>query len=98
MWADTVRPELVRLSGAPQMIRHRRIKCFGLSESELEGRLPDLIRRGRTPSVGITVSAATITLRITAQGGSEEEINGLIEPTVAHDLRLLGQCRVRRRG
>jgi nicotinamide-nucleotide amidase len=90
MWSDTVRPELVRLSGAPQMIRHRRIKCFGLSESELEGRLPDMIRRGRTPSVGITVSAATITLRITAQGTDEAEINALIEPTVATIYECLG--------
>ncbi len=46
-------------------------------------RLPDLIRRGRVPSVGITVSAATITLRITSQGASDEECRALAEPTVA---------------
>ena len=90
MWADSVRPELIHLSGAPQVIRHRRIKCFGLSESELEGRLPDMIRRGRTPSVGITVSAATITLRITAQGGSDEECRALMEPTVTTIYDCLG--------
>ena len=90
MWDETVRPQLVALSGAPQVIRHRRIKCFGLSESELEGRLPDLIRRGRTPSVGITVSAATITLRITAQGASDAECRAAMEPTVATIYDCLG--------
>jgi nicotinamide-nucleotide amidase len=88
MWEETVRPELVRISGAPQVIRHRRIKCFGLSESELEGRLPDLIRRGRVPSVGITVSAATITLRITTLGASDEACRAAAEPTV----RMIYDC------
>lgn len=90
MWAETVGPELARICGAPQVIRHRRIKCFGLSESELEGRLPDLIRRGRTPTVGITVSAATITLRITAQGASDAECQAAMEPTVKTIYDCLG--------
>ena len=89
MWDETVRPQLVACR-ALQVIRHRRIKCFGLSESELEGRLPDLIRRGRTPSVGITVSAATITLRITAQGASDAECRAAMEPTVATIYDCLG--------
>ncbi len=72
------------------MIRHRRIKCFGLSESELEGRLPDLIRRGRVPSVGITVSAATITLRITSQGANDAECQALAEPTAKMIYDCLG--------
>jgi nicotinamide-nucleotide amidase len=90
MWNDTVGPELARLSGSPQVIRHRLIRCFGVSESELEGRLPDLIRRGRTPSVGITVSAATITLRITAKGASDAECQALMEPTAATIYECLG--------
>ncbi len=72
------------------MIRHRLIRCFGVSESELEGKLPDLIRRGRSPSVGITVSAATITLRITAQGGSDAECQALMEPTATTIYQCLG--------
>ena len=60
------------LLGEPRVIRHRRIKCFGAGESQLEQMLPDLIRRGREPSVGITVHEATITLRITAAGRTAE--------------------------
>ena len=47
MWYATVAPELERMLGEQRhVIRHRRIKCFGVGESDLEARLPDLIRRG----------------------------------------------------
>ena len=84
MWHAAVAPALSSLSGQPQrVIRHRRLKCFGVGESHLEEMLPDLIRRGRTPSVGITVHHATITLRITAEGRDEREALAAMEPTVA---------------
>ena len=52
--------------------------------------LPDLIRRGRTPSVGITVHAATITLRITAEGATSQECQAAMEPTAATIRECLG--------
>ena len=73
MWQDTVAPALLTGSGAGRLIRHHRIKCFGVGESHLEQMLPDLIRRGRDPSVGITVHQGTITLRITAAGSSPDD-------------------------
>ena len=68
MWhgyvADALRP-----SGAGRrVICRRNIKCFGAGESQIESMLPDLIRRGRTPTVGINASEATIILRIAAEG------------------------------
>ena len=52
--------------------------------------LPDLIRRGRTPTVGITASQASITLRIAAEGDSEEECQSLIQPVAATIRQCLG--------
>ena len=49
-----------------------------------------MIRRGRTPTVGITASKTTISLRITAQAHSEEACNALIEPTAATIRKCLG--------
>ena len=72
MWEQTVAPAIAALMGKPRVIRHKQIKCFGVGESDLEQMLPDMIRRGRDPQVGITVHGATITLRITASGDTAE--------------------------
>ncbi len=90
MWADSVAPAIARVSPASRVILHRRIKCFGVGESDLEKMLPDLIRRGREPQVGITVSGATITLRITAAGENAEACRAAIEPTVTTIHQCLG--------
>lgn len=88
MWDQTVAPALVAQQPSRRMIRHRRVKCFGVGESDLEAMLPDLIRRGRVPSVGITVHQATITLRVTAEGESGEACDLAMQPT----LEIIQQC------
>jgi nicotinamide-nucleotide amidase len=90
MWHATVAPRLIEHGAGQQVLRHRRIKCFGVGESDLEQMLPDLIRRGRVPSVGITVSEATITLRITAGGRLPEDCLAAIAPTEAIIHECLG--------
>lgn len=90
MWQQTVVPAIAAARGEARVIRHRRIKCFGVGESQLEAMLPDLIRRGREPSVGITVSDATITLRITAAGPDDDACRRAMEPTAALIYDILG--------
>jgi nicotinamide-nucleotide amidase len=90
MWHATVAPAIAAAHEAPRVIRHRRIKCFGVGESQLEAMLPDLIRRGREPTVGITVSDATITLRITAAGADDAACLLAMEPTLAVIRESLG--------
>ncbi|HEX6960325.1 MAG TPA: CinA family nicotinamide mononucleotide deamidase-related protein [Lacipirellula sp.] len=92
MWHESVAPAILAAQGAARVIRHRAIRCFGVGESQLEAMLPDLIRRGREPSVGITVSEATITLRITAGGVDDAACNAAMEPTletIRHSLSTL---------
>lgn len=82
MWEDSVKGQIESMLGeSRKYIMHRCVKCFGVGESDLEQRLPDLIRRGREPSVGITVSKATITLRITATADSKEDCKTQIAET-----------------
>ena len=88
MWAGTIVPALQGMLGTTRMIRHRVIKCFGAGESDLEAMLPDMIRRGREPQVGITVHAATISLRITTNTETEAEAAALVQPT----LETIKQC------
>lgn len=82
MWQSSVAHAIRQHLGITKTIRHYRIKCFGVGESDLEAMLPDLIARQRYPLVGITVSQATITLRITAEGETREAALAAMQPTI----------------
>lgn len=91
MWTESVMPWLAGLLGDDhRQIRHRILRCFGAGESDIEQRLPDLVRRGRDPSVGITASHGTISLRVTAKGTSSTACDRKMEPTIATIYRCLG--------
>jgi nicotinamide-nucleotide amidase len=90
MFASWIAPAIGSSAGERKVIRHHRIKCFGAGESQVEQMLPDLIRRGRQPSVGITVSAATITLRITAEGPTAEACYASMQSTIDAIHQSLG--------
>lgn len=91
MYTATVSPAVLALSGEPRVIRHRAIKIFGPGESQLEAMLPDLVRRGREPRVGITASSATLTLRITASGVDEQACLAAMEPTAQEIYAAAGR-------
>ncbi len=90
MWVATVGPAIQQLLGVRKVIAHHRIKCFGVGESDLEAMLPDLIARNRYPLVGITVSQATITLRVTAEGDSAAAARAAMQPTIDTIHQCLG--------
>ncbi len=91
MWKHSVAPAIAEMLGPSRhVIRHHCIKCFGVGESELERMLPDMIRRGRIPTVGITASKATLTLRVSAEAASDEAFHTLCAPTVKTIRELLG--------
>ena len=91
MFTATVEPRLIQEMGvgAKRWYFHS-IKVFGIGESDVEKKLPDLIHRDRDPVVGITVSQATITLRIAALCSNEMEFQEKIQPTVAEIHSQLG--------
>ena len=90
MWRETVAAAILDMLPERATMVHRRIKCFGAGESAIEAMLPDLIRRGRDPLVGITAHEATITLRIAARGRDETECLAKIAPTEATIRECLG--------
>ena len=90
MWRDTVAPTLVTLLPDVATIVQKTLKCFGAGESAIEAMLPDLVRRGREPAVGITAHEATITLRIAARGRSAGDCHAQIEETEAVIRECLG--------
>jgi nicotinamide-nucleotide amidase len=92
MWTATVQPVLDALtSHNRRVIRHRTIHCYGTGESAIEAMLPDLIRRGHIPAVGITASQATISLRITTEGPTPEACQAAMQPTADTIYQCLGE-------
>lgn len=91
MWAETVAPRIEDQMGlnAGSLYYHT-IKLFGIGESEVEVRLPDLISRKREPTVGITVSRATISLRIAGRAQDHDEFQQAIRPTMDEIQAALG--------
>ncbi len=95
MWSESVAPRIEEMlcdgdDHVPERWRYRAIKLFGIGESDVEVKLPTLIERNRVPTVGITVSRATITLRIAARTTSDEHFDELIAPTLQEIQRELG--------
>lgn len=89
MFDETVAPRILAQSGGASCIRHWVMKFFGTGESDMEARLGDMIARDRQPRVGITVSAATISLRITATGETQQTCDAMIARTREDILKLV---------
>ena len=82
MWHSSVQQRVTELYAIDTTIFHHTIHCFGLGESAIEMQLPDLIQRGRDPLVGITASAATISLRIATRGSNQQVCLEKMQPTI----------------
>lgn len=91
MWEETVLPRIEQMLGPNRKkIFHRYYHCFGVGESDLESMVPDLIRRGREPQVGITASKATISLRVSVQATNAEAADLAMAETDAFIRKNLG--------
>ncbi|WP_404304479.1 competence/damage-inducible protein A [Neorhodopirellula lusitana] len=91
MFDESVVPAILDRSTKKQFIRHLVMKFFGIGESDMEQRLGEMIARDREPRVGITVSSATISLRISALASTVEECEKTIAITRAEILERVGE-------
>ena len=80
MFELSVRPELAKAAGG-SVIVSRTLHTFGLGESNVGELLGDLMNRQRNPSVGTTVSAGIVSVRINARFADAAEAGRQIEAT-----------------
>lgn len=90
MFDQSVAPTIMATGGGTKQIRHAVMKFFGTGESDMEQRLGEMIARDRQPRVGITVSSATISLRISAIADTESQCQAMIAATREEILQRVG--------
>ena len=81
MFDESVASRILETKGTGTEIKQHVMKFFGTGESDMENRLGSMIARDREPRVGITVSTATISLRITATGANQDDCQSQIDET-----------------
>lgn len=95
MFAEQVRPDLLRRTGQANVIKHRLLRTAGMWESAVAEALAPEVSRvavAGNPVVAFLASQGQTRVKITARGASEAEAEQLIFPVEAFARAALGSA------
>ncbi len=87
MFEKSVRPA-IDTGGA--VVMERILRTFGMSESEVGGRIGDLMRRDRNPTVGTSAADLIISIRIVAEAPSPADCTTMLDADAREIRERLG--------
>lgn len=79
------------LPAAANVIIERVVHTFGTGESDVAAKIADLMRRDANPTVGTTVAAGLISIRISARAETADRAEALAQRAVAEVKDRLGE-------
>ncbi len=89
MFRDSLAPRLHPWVGS-QIVKSRKLRCFGTGESNIAEMLGSLMQRGRNPLINCTVHGSIITLHIIAQADAGRPANQMLDRDEQQLRQLLG--------
>ncbi len=87
MYTNHIAPRLPQGQGA---IIPRVVHTFGQGESDVGARIADLMARGANPTVGTTVAAGMVSIRVVARAPSRQDADRMVQQTIDEINRRLG--------
>jgi nicotinamide-nucleotide amidase len=78
MFRDQVRPRLAGMAEG-QVVKVRKLHCYGAGESAIAEKLDDMMKRGRNPLINTTANIGAVTLYIVATAATEADAGRMIE-------------------
>lgn len=91
MFEQSVLQKLLETDGR-KAISVRKLKCFGMGESNIAELLGERMKRGRNPLVNITVREGVITVHITATSDEKKRADKTAESEMNEIAQILGDC------
>jgi nicotinamide-nucleotide amidase len=80
-----------RLPTGAGAIVHTILHTYGAGESDLGEKIADLMRRGQNPTVGTTVAAGMVSVRVVAHGADADSARRMNETVLAELRERLGE-------
>ncbi len=90
MFTNKLLPILINRSRG-DVFASKRVKCYGIGESNLNDKLGDLLRRGQNPLVNCTVNDSIITLHVIAHAENRKVAHKMVAKKIAEIEAIIGE-------